>query len=179
MIISVAIAPCTTRNVITWPMNEHRVNQCCQHCGFPTKLCLCFCVVADFFEDLRVACFWACFSRNLLVFWACFLQISVLLIAFFKNFMALLLFQYTAKDISGVFLWKFAHFGLVFSDLPPCFFIWFCCWLFVLLNFHANACWACFSVKLPIFRLFFKFTCLLLQNNLASLVLTSEAELLH
>jgi len=30
---------------------------------------------------------------------------------------------------------------------------------------------ACFSVKLPILALFFKFTCLFLQNNLASLYL--------
>ena len=69
-----------------------------------------------------------------------------------------------------MFLWKFAHFGLVFSDLPPCFFISFSCWFLVLLNFPANACWACFSIKLPIFGLFFKFACLFLQNNLASLV---------
>jgi len=84
--------------------------------------------------------------------------------------MALLLFQFTAKVIFGVFLWKFAPFGLVFSDLPLCFFTWLSCWFFVLLNFPANACWACFSVKLPIFGLFFKFTCLSLQNHLASLV---------
>jgi len=38
-----------------------------------------------------------------------------------------------------------------------------------LLNFPANVFWACFSVKLPIFGLFFKFTCLFLENNLASL----------
>jgi len=38
------------------------------------------------------------------VFWACVLQISVLRIAFFSNFMALLLFQFTAKGILGVFL---------------------------------------------------------------------------
>jgi len=38
------------------------------------------------------------------LFWACFLQISVLRIAFFSNFMALLPFQFPAKGISSVFL---------------------------------------------------------------------------
>ena len=76
--------------------------------------------------------------------------------------------QFTAKGTLGVFLWKFSHFGLVFSDLPPWFFICFSCWFFVLLNFPANTFCASFSVKLPI--LFFKLTCLFLQNNLASLV---------
>jgi len=33
--------------------------------------------------------------------------------------MALLLFQYITKGILGVFLRKFAYFGLVFSELPP------------------------------------------------------------
>jgi len=94
---------------------------------------------------------------------ACFLQI-----AFFPNFMALLPFQFTAKSILGVFLWKIAHFGLVFSDLPPWSFL-FSSWFFVLLNYPANTFWSCFSVKLPIFGLFFKFTWLFLQINLASL----------
>ena len=122
-----------------------------------------------FFEDLLVACFWACFNWNLLVFWVSLLQSSDLQIAFFPDFMALLPFQFTAKGILGVFLWKFAHFGLVFSNLPPWFYVWFSFWFLVLLNFPANAFWACFSVKLPIFCLFLKFTCLFLRNDLASL----------
>ena len=73
---------------------------------------------------------------------------------FFSNFMALLLFQFPANGILGVFLWKFAHFGLVFSDFPPWFFIWFSCWFFVLLNLPAYAFWACFWVKLPIWLVF-------------------------
>jgi len=40
-------------------------------------------------------------------------------IAFLSNFVAILLFQFTAKRNFGVFLCKFAEFGLVFSDLPP------------------------------------------------------------
>jgi len=52
-------------------------------------------------------------------FWACFLQSSVLQIAFSPDFMSLLPFQFAAKGILGVFLRIFAHFGLVFSDLPP------------------------------------------------------------
>jgi len=60
-----------------------------------------------------------------------------------------------------VFLWKYAHFGLVCSDLPPWFFIWFSCWFFVVLNFPANAfgllfrlnylCLSCFSNLLACF----------------------------
>jgi len=36
--------------------------QCCQRCGFPAILGLFFCGVAGVFEDLPVACFWACFN---------------------------------------------------------------------------------------------------------------------
>jgi len=42
---------------------------------------------------------------------------------FFSNFMALLLFQFTAEGRLGVFLRKFAHFRLDLSDFPLCFFI--------------------------------------------------------
>jgi len=59
---------------------------------FSRKFGLIFCGVAVFFK-----------TCGLLVFWACFLQIYVLPIAFF-NFMALLLFQFTAQGILGVFL---------------------------------------------------------------------------
>jgi len=74
---------------------------------FP-RISACYFVELRFFEDLRVACFWACSNWNLLVF----LQISVLRIAFFSNFMAHLLFQFTAKGVLDVFLWKFAYFEL-------------------------------------------------------------------
>jgi len=40
---------------------------------------------------------------------------------FFSNCITCLLFQFTEKQNLGVFLCKFAHFGLVFSNLPPCF----------------------------------------------------------
>jgi len=96
-----------------------------------------------FFLELRVACFWACVNWNLLDFWACFLQISVLRIAIFR-FLALLLFQCTAKCILGAFLWKYAHFGLVYSDLPPWFFIWFSCWFF-------SFCWSFLPTHLGFF----------------------------
>jgi len=72
---------------------------------FSANLDLFFCGFAGLFEDLRVACF---------------LWVSVLRIAFLSNFMAILLFQFTTKRNLGVFLCKLAHFGLVFSDLPPC-----------------------------------------------------------
>jgi len=59
--------------------------------------------------------------------------------------------------------------GLFFRIFHPDFLFDFLANFSVLLNFPANAFWACFSVKLPIFGLFFKFTCLFLENNLASL----------
>jgi len=58
------------------------------------------------------------------LFWlkfACFLQISVLWIAFLSNFIAILLFQFTAIQNFGMFLCKFAHFGLVFFGFPSMF----------------------------------------------------------
>jgi len=89
-----------------------------------------------FFEDLQVTCFWVCFNWNLFVFWTCFLQISVLRIAFFSNFVALLLFQFTAKGILGVFLWKLLIFSLIFRVCLPAFLFNFVadfslCWIFL------------------------------------------------
>ena len=45
--------------------------------------------------------------------------------------MALLLFQLTAKGILGVFLLKFAHFGLLFRIWLPVFFIFLLIFCFV------------------------------------------------
>jgi len=98
----------------------------------------------------------------LLLFWACFLQISILQIAYLWNFMDILLFQFTEKWNLGVFLCKFAHFGLVFSDLPPCFciktnllFLRFCEFFYqthARLVFPLNyTFWACFSNLLACF----------------------------
>jgi len=61
-------------------------------------------------------------------------------------------------------------FGLFFRMRLPVFLFNFPADFF-LLNFLAKRMLACFSVKLPILALFFKFTCLFLQNNLASLYL--------
>jgi len=116
------------------PCRQMQNQQWCQPCGFPAKLGLFFCGVAGFYEGLRVACFWACCKWNLLVFWACFFPDFCFVDCFFSNFTALLLFQFTAKGILGVLLWKFPHFGLVFSDLPPCFF----CLIFLLI---LSFCW--------------------------------------
>ena len=73
---------------------------------------------------------------------------------FFPNFMALLPFQLMLKAYWACFCENLLILGLFFPYLPPWFFIWFSCWFFVLLNFPANAFWACFSVKLP--SVFFK-----------------------
>jgi len=128
------------------------VKQWCQLSGFPR--------------------FWACFLWSCVFFKTCGLLVFGLVLieiclffeivfadfcfedCFFSNFMALSLFQFARKGILGVFLWKFVHFGLVFSDLPPWFFIWFSCWYFVLLDFPANTFWACSSVKLPMLACF-------------------------
>jgi len=112
--------------------------QCCQPCSFPANLGLFFFGVAGFFEDLLVACFWACFNWNLLVFWACFLQISVLRIAFLSNFMALVLFEFTAywacfcKDllILGLFF-RICHPDSLFDFLANFSF----CWIFLPTHF--------------------------------------------
>jgi len=88
--------------------------QCCQPCGFPTKLGLFFCGVAGFFENLRVACFWACFNWNLLVFWACFLQIFVLPIAFSSKFIAIFCFNLFLKAFWACFCENFVILGLFF-----------------------------------------------------------------
>jgi len=50
--------------------------------------------------------------------------------------MALLLFQFTAYDILGVFLWNFFHFGLVFQICLSTFLFDFLadfsfCWIFL------------------------------------------------
>jgi len=86
---------------------------------FP-RIWACFFWSCGFFEDLRVACFWACFNWNLLVFWACFcrfLFFDCLFFKFYGNFM----FQFSPKGILCVFLWKFGHFGLVFQNCHPTF----------------------------------------------------------
>jgi len=74
---------------------------------------------------------------------------------FFSNFMAILLFESTAKSILGVFLRRFAHFGLVFRichpdslfDFPANFSF---CWIFLPTHFGLVFCLnylflACFS----------------------------------
>ena len=129
-----------------------------------------------FFVDLRLfwrlaAClflgmFWLKFACFLGLFFCSFLFCGFL---FFFKFHGTFALQFTSKQNLGVFLCKFAHFGLVFSDFPRCLcikltrcFIFF--WIFL-----TSANWACFSVKLPIWGLFSKFSCLFLQHILASL----------
>ena len=136
---------------------------------FPRIRACFFCGIASFCEDMRVACFWVCFNWNLLVFWACFFRFLFCGLLFFK-LCGTFLFQFIAKDNLGVFCENIILLGVFFRMCLPVFLFSFAadflfCWIFLL-----NACWACFSVKLPILGLFFKFTCLFLQNNLASLV---------
>jgi len=92
------------------------VGQCCQPCGFPANLGLFFCGFAFFLKTCGLLAL-----IKICLFFRIFLQISVLRIAFLSNFMAILLFQFTTKRNLGVILCKFAHFGFVFLDMPPCF----------------------------------------------------------
>jgi len=143
--------------------------ECCQPCGFPAKLGLFFCGIEVFFENLRVACFWACFNCNLLVFWACFLQISVLPIAFSSNFMAIFCFNLFLKAYWECFGENFVILNLFFRICHHAFLFNFLAdfsFCYIFLPTHV----VFFSVKLPIFGLFFIFSCLFLQNNLASLL---------
>jgi len=83
--------------------------------------------------------------------------------------MALSLFQSTVKQNLGVFLCKFAHLGLFFG-LASLLLYLICLLVLCFLNFPTKRKLGLFfTVKLPILGLFFKFACLFLQNNLASL----------
>jgi len=114
-----------------------------------------------FFEDLRVACFWACFNWNLLVFWACFLQISVLPIAFSSNFMAIFCFNLFLKAYWECFgenfvildlFFRICHHAFLFNFLADFSF----CYIFlpthVVIFFQSNYLFlACFSYFLACF----------------------------
>jgi len=78
--------------------------QCFQPSVFPANFDLFFYGVACFFEDLRVACFWDCSNRNLLLIWAMFFRFLLCGLPFFSNFVALVLFQFAAKGNLCVFL---------------------------------------------------------------------------
>ena len=88
---------------------------------------------------------------------------------FFKILWHFCSFNLLLKAYWACFYENFLIWGLFFRIGLPAFLFNFLADFFVLLNFHANGCWACFSVKLPVCGLCFKFTCLFLQNNLASL----------
>jgi len=64
---------------------------------FSHEFGLIFLWVCGFFEDLLVASFRACFNKNFLVF-CTFLFCGLL---FFKNLMALLLFQFFAAKLAN------------------------------------------------------------------------------
>ena len=103
-------------------------------------------------------CFCDCFIWHLLVlcrflFSYCFFQI---------------LWNFCCFNILKNAIWMCHCVNLLildFSDLPACFCLWFTWLFFVLLNFPTKRIWA--FIGLPIMGLFFRFTCLFLQNNLA------------
>jgi len=125
---------------------------------FSRKFGLVFLWICGFFKTCGLLVFGLVLIEFCL-FFGLFLQISVLRIAFFSNFMALLLFEFTAKSILGVFLWSLLILGLFF-------------WIFhpdSLFDFLANFsfCW----IFLPThFRLVFRLNYLFLtyfSNSLA------------
>ena len=96
------------------------LDQCCLPCGFPANLGLCFRGFAVFFKTSGLVAFGLVSIKICLFFGLIFCRFLFCGL-FFSNFMALLLFQFTAERILGGFLCKFAQFGLVFQDLPGCF----------------------------------------------------------
>ena len=134
-----------------WPTSTL---QCCQPCDFPVNVGLFFGGVAGFFEDFRVACL----NWNLLAFWACFLQISVLQITFFQFVWHFCCFNLLLKAYWVCFCENLLIFGLLFQFFHPAFLFNFLAdflfgWIF--LRAHVGLV---FSVKWPVFGLFFKFT---------------------
>jgi len=92
--------------------------QGCQPCGFPVNLGLFFLwSYGFFFEDLRVACFWACFNLNLLVFCRClFCGLLVFQIVWYFFCFNLLL-----KTIWAFFCENMLNMGLFFRMCLPVF----------------------------------------------------------
>jgi len=131
---------------------------------------------------------WACFLWSCGVFWrhagclflglfllkfACFLGLfvadfSFLGLLFFVFYGTFAVSIYWLQHIGRVFL-KICSFWACFCGFASLLFYLIFLLIFILLKFPANAWWPCFMVYLPIFGLFSKFTCLFLQNNLASL----------
>ena len=108
---------------------------------------------------LRYPAIWACFfvklrfflkTCGLLVFGLVLIEICFFFADFcfadcffFKFYGTFAVSIYCWKHIGRVFV-KICSFWACFLVLPPCCFIWFSCWFFVLLNFPANVFWACF-----------------------------------
>jgi len=88
----------------------NRKRQCCQPFGFRATLGLLFLWICGFFGRLA-----GCLFLGLFVADFCIAD------CFFSNFMAILLFQSTAKRNLGGFLCKFDHFGLVFLGFASLF----------------------------------------------------------
>ena len=86
---------------------------------FSREFDLIFCQVAGFLKTCVLLVF------GLVLFEICLFFTNLCFAdCFFFKFSSLLKFQFTAKGNLGVFLWKFAHFGLVSSDVSySCFYI--------------------------------------------------------
>jgi len=103
-----------------------------------------------------------------LVFGLVFCRFLLCGLLFFKIFGTFAFLIYCLRHFGRVFVKICSFWACFFGFATRNFYLIFLL-IFDLLHFPASAFWACFSVKLPIFGLFFKFTCLFLQNTLASL----------
>ena len=116
--------------------------------GFPGIWACFFSDLRDYFKTCALFVF-GLDSIKICLFFGLLFQISVLRIAFFASFIALLLIPFKAKRNLFVLLRKFAH-SVLFLNLPPCSCVQFTCCLFVLLNFLTKRILFCFSLSLPL-----------------------------
>ena len=137
---------------------------------FSREFGLVFLWICAFFWRLAGCLFlglcWLKFACSLGLFFADFCIADCFFIKFHGHF-ALSIYSKTKFGRVFVYIcsyWAFFGFASLFLHLTNLVVLW------VFFIFLPNARWACFSVKLPILGLFFKFACLFLKNSLASLV---------
>ena len=150
-------------------------NHCCQPCGFTANSGFIFVELRFFLKTcgllvfglvlFEIYLFSGIWNWNLLV---CFSQICLLRIAFFRIVWHFCCFNYCLRHIGRVFM-KICLFWVCFLRicLPTVYLIFLLIFRFVELSCQSML--GLFYGLIHDFGLFFKSTCLFLQNNLASL----------
>jgi len=128
---------------------------------FSREFGLVFYGFAGFFWRLAGCLFLGLFWLKFALFFADFCIAD----CFFSNFMAILRFQFTAKRNLGVFLCKFAHFGLVFFGFASLFLYLTILLVYFFLIFLPNARWACFFCWISHFGLVFQNSLLVFRKS--------------